>query len=59
MIAIRGKAFWAWVVIITVLVLIASARQKSIEAAETKGVQSNTTATGPKPQNGKVRHDPN
>lgn len=44
--------FWAWVVIITVLVLIASARQKSIEAAETKGVQSNTTATGPKPQSG-------
>ena len=36
MLAIRGKAFWLWVILITAMVPFAAAKQKEIDAKKAK-----------------------
>lgn len=59
MLAIRGKAFWLWVILVTVLVVFAAAQQKSIDASEAKAGVSPSSSSLPNPKKSNLDHEPN
>lgn len=58
MIAIRGKAFWLWVILITAMVPFAAAKQKEIDAKKAKASHTVSNDKAAKPSQSNDGHDP-
>ena len=58
MLAIRDKALWLWVILITAMVPFAAAMQKEIDAKKAKSSHTVSNDKAAKPSKSNDGHDP-